>query len=89
MVRIGNSPEDTAHLNAFNAGFTLPDRVNSTRIEDAYGVIAGRVGFASDRALFYAKGGVAFVGNSYSFSGSLLETSPFPTSRKLPCPSAV
>lgn len=55
-------------INAFNAGFTLPDSVNSTRIGDAYGVIAGRVGFASDRTLFYAKGGVAFIGNNYSFS---------------------
>jgi outer membrane immunogenic protein len=55
-------------INAVNSGFALPDSVNSTRIGDAYGVIAGRVGFASDRALFYAKGGVAFVGNNYSFS---------------------
>ena len=55
-------------INAFNAGFALPDSVNSTRIGDAYGVIAGRIGFAADHALFYAKGGVAFIGNSTSFS---------------------
>jgi outer membrane immunogenic protein len=55
-------------INAVNAGFALPDSVNSTRIGDAYGVMAGRIGFASDRALLYAKGGVAFVGSSYSFS---------------------
>jgi outer membrane immunogenic protein len=55
-------------VNAISAGFALPDSVNSSRIGDAYGVIAGRIGFTADRALFYAKGGVAFVGNSYSFT---------------------
>lgn len=55
-------------INAFNAGFTLPDSVNSTRIGDAYGVIAGRIGYAWDRMLLYAKGGVAFVGNNYNFN---------------------
>jgi outer membrane immunogenic protein len=55
-------------VNAFNNGLALPDSVNSTRIGDAYGVIAGRIGYAWDRTLLYAKGGVAFVGNSYSFN---------------------
>jgi outer membrane immunogenic protein len=55
-------------INAVNVGIPLPDSVNSTRIGDAYGVIAGRIGFASHRALFYAKGGVAFIGSSSSFS---------------------
>jgi len=55
-------------VNAFNAGLALPDSINSSRIGDAYGVIAGRIGWASDRVLFYAKGGVAFVGNSYNFN---------------------
>jgi outer membrane immunogenic protein len=32
----------------------------SSRIGDWYGIIAGRGGFAVDRALFYVKGGVAF-----------------------------
>lgn len=48
------------------------DSVDSTRLGDAYGVIAGRIGYASDRALFYAKGGVAFVGNSHSFNDSCI-----------------
>ena len=55
-------------VNATAVGFALPDSVDSTKLGDAYGVIAGRIGFTSDRALFYAKGGVAFVGNSTSFS---------------------
>jgi outer membrane immunogenic protein len=55
-------------VNATAIGFALPDSIDSTRIGDAYGVIAGRIGFATDRTLFYAKGGVAFVGNSTNFS---------------------
>lgn len=55
-------------VNAAAFGFALPDSVNTTRIGDAYGVIAGRIGYSWDRTLLYAKGGVAFVGNSYSFS---------------------
>ena len=55
-------------INAFNVGFALPDSVNSTRIGDAYGVIAGRIGYTWDRTLLYAKGGVAFVGNNYNFN---------------------
>jgi outer membrane immunogenic protein len=57
-------------INAINSGFAFPDSINSSHIGDAYGVIAGRVGWAADRALFYAKGGVAFVGNSYNFNDS-------------------
>jgi outer membrane immunogenic protein len=36
----------------------------STKIGDGYGMITGRVGYAVDRVLFYAKGGVAFVDES-------------------------
>lgn len=38
------------------------DTLDTTRIGNAYGVIAGRLGFAWDRVLIYGKGGVAFVG---------------------------
>ncbi len=55
-------------VNAVAVGFALPDSINSTRMGDAYGVIAGRLGWAANRALFYVKGGVAFVGDSYGFS---------------------
>ncbi|MBW7974958.1 porin family protein [Bradyrhizobium sp. BR 10289] len=55
-------------VNAVTAGFSLPDSVNTTRIGDAYGVIAGRAGWTANQALFYVKGGVAFVAKSYSFS---------------------
>lgn len=57
-------------INAALTGLALPDSINTSRIGDAYGVIAGRVGYAWDRALFYAKGGVAFVGDSYNFNDS-------------------
>ena len=54
-------------INAFNDGFVLPDSVNSTRIGDAYGVIAARIGYTWDRTLLYAKAGAAFMSSSYSF----------------------
>jgi outer membrane immunogenic protein len=59
-------------VNAFNAGLSPIDSVNTTRIGDAYGVIAGRIGYAWDRTLLYAKGGVAFVGHSSSFNDSCI-----------------
>jgi outer membrane immunogenic protein len=37
------------------------DTLGSSRIGDWDGVIAGRVGFAADRFLIYAKGGAAFL----------------------------
>ncbi len=55
-------------INAFNAGLALPDSINSTHMGDAYGVIAGRLGWTANRSLFYVKGGVAFVERSYSFN---------------------
>jgi outer membrane immunogenic protein len=41
------------------------------------GSVRGRVGFAYDRALFYATGGAAFADLKHSYSGSI---TPFPTS---------
>jgi outer membrane immunogenic protein len=46
------------------------DVVGSSRTGDWYGVIAGRAGYAVDRALFYVKGGVAF----YNSSASVIDT---------------
>jgi outer membrane immunogenic protein len=57
-------------VNAVANGLALPDSIDSSRIGDAYGVIAGRAGWTANRALFYVKGGVAFVGHSYSFNDS-------------------
>src|SRR5262249_16463785 len=57
-------------VNARLAGLALPDSIHSTRLGDWYGVIAGRAGWAANRTLFYVKGGVAFVNNSYSFNDS-------------------
>jgi len=55
-------------INAVNIGLAYPDSLDTTRIGDWYGVIAGRLGWAVDRVLFYGKGGVAFVQKSYSFA---------------------
>jgi outer membrane immunogenic protein len=55
-------------INAINDHFSYPASLDTTRLGDWYGVIAGRVGFTADRVLFYGKGGVAFVNKSYSFA---------------------
>lgn len=59
-------------INAINNGFAFPDSLDTTRIGDWYGVVAGRLGFAADRVLFYGKGGVAFVNKSYSFADNCI-----------------
>ena len=42
--------------------------LSSTRIGDWYGMLAGRLGYAWDRALLYVKGGAAFVNTRTSVS---------------------
>jgi outer membrane immunogenic protein len=59
-------------INAINAGLAFPDSLDTTRIGDWYGVVAGRLGFAADRVLFYGKGGVAVVNKSYSFGDNCI-----------------
>jgi outer membrane immunogenic protein len=59
-------------INAINNGLAFPDSLDTTRIGDWYGVIAGRLGFTADRVLFYGKGGVAFVNKSYSFADNCI-----------------
>ena len=57
-------------VNARLTGLSPIDSVNSTRLGDWYGVLAGRLGWSANRALFYLKGGVAFVDHNYSFNDS-------------------
>jgi len=59
-------------INARIAGFAIPDSIDSTRIGDWYGVLAGRAGWTVNRALFYVKGGVAFVDRRSSFNDSCI-----------------
>ena len=66
-LHLNGSAQD---INAANFRFALPDSIDTTRIGDAYGVVAGRIGYTADRALFYVKGGLAIVGSSYSFNDS-------------------
>ena len=49
------------HLTGSAADPLALTNVSSSRVGDAFGVIAGRLGFAWDRALLYVKGGGAFV----------------------------
>jgi outer membrane immunogenic protein len=47
---------------AYDPLFPLPNAlIASASIGNVYGMVTGRVGFAVDRVLFYAKGGAAFV----------------------------
>ncbi len=57
-------------VNARAARLSSIDSVDSTHLGDWYGVIAGRAGWSADRALFYVKGGAAFINHNYSFTVS-------------------
>lgn len=59
-------------VNAAAFNLSPVDSVDSTRLGDWYGVIAGRAGWSANRALFYIKGGVAFVNHAYSFNDSCI-----------------
>jgi outer membrane immunogenic protein len=50
------------------AGVQTPNGFDTTRLGDGYGVIAGRVGWAWNRVLWYGKGGVAFVEKHWDFT---------------------
>jgi outer membrane immunogenic protein len=63
-------------VNAAAANLSPIDSVDSTRLGDWYGVIAGRAGWAANRALFYVKGGAAFVNHSYSFTDNCVGAGP-------------
>jgi outer membrane immunogenic protein len=56
------------HLSGSRADPLSPglDTVADSKVGDWYGVVAGRLGYAWDRTLLYAKGGVAFVNESAS-----------------------
>jgi outer membrane immunogenic protein len=47
---------------------TVPDVLGSAKIGDWYAMITGRLGYAIDRVLLYAKGGAAFVPTRASVS---------------------
>jgi outer membrane immunogenic protein len=59
-------------VNARLAGLAAIDSVDSTRLGDWYAVLAGRAGWAVNNALFYVKGGAAFVDHTSSFSDACI-----------------
>lgn len=63
-------------VNARLVNLSPIDSVDSTRLGDWYAVIAGRAGWTANRALFYVKGGVAFVDHAYSFTDSCIGAGP-------------
>lgn len=56
--------------NPFNVANGATDHIDSTKIGDWYGIIAGRVGYAVDKTLLYLKGGAGFT----RVSGSSIDT---------------
>jgi outer membrane immunogenic protein len=69
-INLKKSVIDANAIAAFGPG-TL-NGVDSTKIGDWYGVIAGRLGYAFDRVLVYGKGGVAFVDKSYDYTDACI-----------------
>ena len=59
-------------VNATAARLSSIDSVDSSHLGDWYGVIAGRAGWSADRALFYLKGGAAFINHNYSFADNCI-----------------
>lgn len=53
---------------------TIPDVLGSARVGDWYGMVTGRLGYAVNRVLFYAKGGVAFIPTQASVADSCQST---------------
>jgi opacity protein-like surface antigen len=52
-----------------NGCFSGIGGINCQRIVNSLGTVAGRVGFAWDRSLIYAKGGSAWTNTTYSLNG--------------------
>jgi outer membrane immunogenic protein len=65
----GASIKDSQSAIIGNVLFTAEDKI------DALGSVTGRVGFAADAALFYAKGGYAWANNKLSLSAGGLTAS--------------
>ena len=59
-------------VNATAARLSSIDSVDLSHLGDWYGVIAGRAGWSADRALFYLKGGAAFINHNYSFADNCI-----------------
>jgi outer membrane immunogenic protein len=57
-------------INPVPAGAPGGDSRDSTQLGELYGVLAGRLGYAFDRVLFYGKGGAAFVDKTAGFDDS-------------------
>jgi outer membrane immunogenic protein len=59
---------DWASITGSNASLLIPANVNHSKI-DALFAVTGRVGYAWDAALFYAKGGGAWVDDKHNITG--------------------
>ncbi len=60
---------DAADLRGENTCFSGMGGINCQRIVNALGTVTGRVGFAWDRSLIYAKGGGAWADATYNLNG--------------------
>jgi outer membrane immunogenic protein len=59
-----------ADFKGSNASLQFPGQTNQTTI-DSFGLFTGQIGYAWDRALFYAKGGAAVTNNNYTATSTL------------------
>ena len=65
FMRLSGSANDP-----FNVANGFTDHIDSTKIGDWYGVLAGRLGYSIDKTLLYLKGGAGFT----RVSGSSIDT---------------
>lgn len=61
---------DWADLKGSNVSLFFPTFTNQTKV-DAFGLFTGRIGYAWNNALLYAKGGAAVMSDKYSYYPSL------------------
>ena len=59
-----------ADLRGENTCFSGIGGINCQRVVNAFGAITGRVGYAFDRSLAYAKGGAAWTRTTYELNGN-------------------
>lgn len=65
-----NLARTVVDINPVPTGAPGGDSTDRTQLGEVYGVFAGRLGYAVDRALFYGKGGAAFVDKAARFNDS-------------------
>jgi outer membrane immunogenic protein len=69
------SGKHTSNQQFNNGGASGSENFSSHTTVDRFGTITGRAGYSSDRALFYLKGGAAWVRDRYTFEDDITPAS--------------